>query len=178
VSERDEAAVMASLFTPDQLEARFAGGTNNYMFDPDAYLDATYPDHLLLNQQEEQRHDIKPLTAATAAVEAREDVLNEASFDRPDVKKHARPSGDEEAIAPLMPSTNGQVVRARPPESLSRTSAKTPPANERSTTGRTTKDLEGGIRGTTTARSPSNNTPCPAETCLDEAALETGKQFS
>ena len=38
VAEKDEAELMASLFSPDQLERRFAGGENDLVFDPDNYL--------------------------------------------------------------------------------------------------------------------------------------------
>jgi hypothetical protein len=63
VSERDEAAVMAAMFASDQLEERFAGGGSAYLFDPDAYLAATYPDHLNLG---------RPRAAARAAARAHE----------------------------------------------------------------------------------------------------------
>ena len=43
VPEKSEAKVMEDLFDPLQLESRFQSGRSNYIFEPDAYLDETYP---------------------------------------------------------------------------------------------------------------------------------------
>lgn len=176
VSERDEAAVMASLFSPDQLETRFAGGTNNYMFDPDAYLDATYPDHLLLNQQQKQRQLNPRITTAGAAVKARE-VVEGAPLDAPTSETHARSAGGDEPGPPLIRSTSGQVPRAEPSTPPASTYAKAPPsANGQKKTTKKTRASAGDSVGDVSTRSPTNNEP--GQECLDEVLLDGPEKHS
>lgn len=180
ISERDEAAVMASLFSPDQLETRFAGGTNDYMFDPDAYLDATYPDHLLLNQQQKHQQLNPPIgaTGAAAAVKARE-LVEGAPLEAPTRETHARSAGGDEPESPLIRSTSGQVPRAEPSTPPASTYAKAPPsANGQKKTAKKTRASAGDTVGDLSTRLPSNNEPGLSEECLDEVALKGAEKHS
>lgn len=111
VSERDEAAVMASLFAPDQLETRFAGGANAYVFDPDAYLAATYPAHLALGRTHApEAHAEANAAAATTALayaKANEANARNALASSDGAAPPRRPAADPGAEAAAASSSPG-----------------------------------------------------------------------
>jgi hypothetical protein len=105
VSERDEAAVMAAMFASDQLEERFAGGGSAYLFDPDAYLAATYPDHLNLGRPQAAARAHEATAEANAA--PGQETLVPVDDGRLRLEPAAPPPPE---TPPLAPATVGGIV--------------------------------------------------------------------